>query len=253
MIDPLAFRTSISYNKEVEKTESPNPLRLKANLNGLSSLSNYNQVLLKSSSDNDIQEIKNKVNFINNMAPQKLEVPYSFKKEDINGERIYNKDGSLALIREYDNEVIRDYYPEDNLIKRVIERDKNTGAAIVQIEPQIKNGNTSKFNVTIFDEKINNRYTLLQVEEDGMISSITEFSGKGKSFRTLFINFYSLAPLRYLEAEDDETNEFLLTDCKFSSNGKICEIKKISASKEMKITYERNQKTVIVKENGQQI
>ena len=32
MIDPIKFKASVSYNKEVEKkSESPNPLRLKCN------------------------------------------------------------------------------------------------------------------------------------------------------------------------------------------------------------------------------
>ena len=250
MINPISFKASVAYNKEVEKKESPNPLRLKVSLSGLTSLSNYNQVLLRPKDDRDSAEIMEKVNTLNNMAPQKLDVFHSFKKDDINGERIYNEDGSIAYIREYENDVIRDYYTEGDLISKIIERDKNTGAAIVQIEPQIKKDGSYKLNVTVFDEKINNKYTLFQVEEDGSVSSITEFSGKGNSFETLFRNPDTLIPLRYLEAEEDG-KDFLLTDCKFSSDGKISEIKKVSGAKEMRILYEGNQKSISVKENAQ--
>ena len=50
MIDPITFKTNVAYNKKVEQNpeiQSPNPLRLKANLSSLTALSNYNQVLLK--------------------------------------------------------------------------------------------------------------------------------------------------------------------------------------------------------------
>ena len=49
MIDPLTFKASVAYNKQVEEENasesSPNPLRLKANLSSLAAISNYNQVL----------------------------------------------------------------------------------------------------------------------------------------------------------------------------------------------------------------
>ena len=114
MIDPITFKTNVAYNKKVEQNpeiQSPNPLRLKANLSSLTALSNYNQVLLKPKFDKDSAEILNRVGEMTNISPDKLKLPYSFKLDEINGERIYAKDGRLKVIREYETDTVRQYYP----------------------------------------------------------------------------------------------------------------------------------------------
>ena len=92
MVNPISFNTSITYNKFQENKpveDSPNPLRLKANLSSLTAMSNYNQVLLKPKFDEDSNEILNKVDELINLSPKRLNLPHSFKINEINGERIF--------------------------------------------------------------------------------------------------------------------------------------------------------------------
>lgn len=255
MINPITFRASVAYNKEVEQNlinESPNPLRLKANLSSLSALSNYNQVMVRPKFDKDIMYVLTRIDELSKITPAKLEMPYSFDLDSINGERMYDESGKLLYIREFGSDFVREYYPakDSNKIERIIEKNKDTGSIISKVEQIKRNDGTIKTNVTIFDDKINNRYTLFQVEEDGTVSCVTEFSGKGKDFKTLFKNPYNNAPLRYIEAKEGEDGDFEFLDSRLDSNQQITEIKRMASSKEINIRYVGNQKIVDVKQKN---
>ncbi len=255
MVNPITYRASVSYNKKVEQNlidESPNPLRLRANLSSLSALSNYNQVLVKPKYDKDIMYVLTRIDELSKVMPGKFELPYSFSLDSINGERYYGTSGKLLYIREYGNDFIRDYYPaEDNAkIKTILERDKETGALISKIERGAREDGSIKTSVTIFDEKINNKYTIFQVEEDGTVSSATEFSGKGKNFRTLFKNPYNNGPARYIEARETDDGEFEFLDSKLDSDNQVVEIKRMSSEKEVNIRYSGAQKIIDVKQKN---
>lgn len=255
MINPITFRASVAYNKEVEQNlinESPNPLRLKANLSSLSALSNYNQVLVKPKFDKDIMYVLTRIDELSKLTPAKLEMPYSFDLDSVNGERIYDKSGSLLYIREFGSDFVREYYPaeESSKIQLILERDKNTGALISKVQPIQRKDGSIKTNVTIFDEKINNKYTMFQVEEDGSVRSITEFSGKGKDFRTLFRNLYKHEPVRYIEARETDDGDFEFLDSRLDSNRQVTEIKRMTSSKEVNIKYAGTQKIIDVKQKN---
>ena len=255
MINPITFRASVQYNKEVEQnliSESPNPLRLKANLSSLSALSNYNQVIVRPKFDKDSMYVLTRIDELNKVTPSKLELPYSFDMNSINGERFYDKSGKLLYIREFGGDFARDYYPaEDSTrIEKIFERDKESGALISKIERNIRDDGTAKTIVTIFDEKLNNKYTIFQVGEDGTISSVTEFSGKGKDFRTLFRNPYNSQPVRYIEARETDEGDFEFLDATLNSNQQVSEIKRTSASKEVNIKYTGAQKIIDVKQKN---
>lgn len=252
MINPITFKANVAYNKEVEQNlqnESPNPLRLKANLSSLTALSNYNQVLLKPKTDNDSEKILKEVKFLNNIAPRYLELPHSYNINDINGEYIYKPDGSIACIREYSNDTVKDYYPakDSKYIERIEILDKNSGDIMAKYSPIIEKDGSIKTNITIFDSKVNNKYTMFQAEEDGKISGITEFSGEGNSFRTLQRNPDTLRPIRYMEAQENVDGEFALTDSKFDNSGNISEIKTINGNREVLINYDGIHKSISVK------
>ena len=251
-VNPITFRASVQYNKEVEQNlinESPNPLRLKANLSSLSALSNYNQVMVKPRYDKDIMYVLTRIDELNKVTPVKLEMPYSFDLNTLNGERIRDEEGNLLCIREYGNNFVREYYPgkDGNTIEKILEKDKDSGALISKVDRITKEDGSVRTAITVFDEKINNKYTIFQAEEDGTISSTTEFLGKGKNFRTLFRNPYNNQPVKYIEAKESDDGEFEYLDCKLDSNGQIAEIKRISSDKEVNIRYTGNQKIVDVK------
>ena len=253
MIDPLTFKASVEYNKQVEEEnshkDSPNPLRLKVNLSSLAAISNYNQVLLKPQFDKDTIGIVNNASGMMKLCPAKLDLPYSFKTDEINGDRIFNKDGTLELIKEYKNDTIREYYHDKNrrFIKTILEKDKNTGNIISQIQPVMKGDGTFKANIIIFDEKINNKYIMFQVEDSGNIASLSEIFDNGKNFRTLMFNSKNLKPERYIESKENKDGEFEIVDCKFSSFPEVKELKQINAAKEVNITYSGNRKTIDVR------
>ena len=231
MIDPITFKTNVAYNKKVEQNpeiQSPNPLRLKANLSSLTALSNYNQVLLKPKFDKDSAEILNRVGEMTNISPDKL------KLDEINGERIYAKDGRLKVIREYETDTVRQYYPADDNIHagKILEIDKNSGTIVSKIEPVIQPDGTIKTNIIVFDD-------------NGTVSSITEIFEKGKNFRTLFRNPETAIPERYIEALENKDGEFEVIDCRL--NPEVQEIKRTTAAKEVNIKYENNQKIIDVK------
>lgn len=251
-VDPMSFKASVSYNKKVElanQDNPPNPLRLKAQLSNLTELSNYNQVSIKPKFDYDSVEILTKVDALSKLIPQDMHIPYSFKLADINGEQIYAKDNQLACIREYDNDVVRDYIPSKKAgeVAQIIERDRSSGEVISKIERSQKENCENNINITVFDDKVNAKYTMFQLE-NGAISSITEFSANGKNFRTLIRDTYNNKPQRYMEAKEDSDGEFIFTDAKLNSKCEVSEIKKVSANKETCIRYDGVQKIVDVKQ-----
>lgn len=252
MIDPLTFKASVAYNKQVEEenapNNSPNPLRLKVNLSSLAAIANYNQVLLKPKFDKDTIGVINSASEMLKLTPAKLELPYSFKINEINGDRIYDHNGVLQVINEYKNDTILEYYPSEDQenIKYILEKDR-TGNILSKITPVVQNDGSIKTNIVIFDEKINNKYTIFQIEAEGNIKSITEIFGNGKNFRTLIFSPESLNPERYIESKENKNEEFEITDCKFGSNLEVKELKQITTSKEVNISYSGNKKTVDVR------
>ena len=249
---PMSFKSSVLYNRKIEQanTENPaNPLRLKANLSSLAAFSSYNQVSIKPKFDYDSMEILTKVDALSKLIPQDMHIPYSFNLNEINGERIVGKDGNLVSIREYDNEIIRDYIPskDGEKISQIIERDRNNGAIISKIERIQKENSNDKINITVYDDKINDKYTMFQIE-NGNVAGITEFFADGKKFRTLLKDTLTNKPQRYMEAKEDENGDFVFTDAKLDSIGEVNEIKKVSPNKEVCIRYEGVQKIVDVKQ-----
>lgn len=248
------FKLSIEHEKNVLKgdIQASNPMSEKVNSNLL--LNDYTQTTPRQKYDQDIAEILETVRILNNMVPIRMP-EYSFDIEEINGERYYKPDGTLLLIREYDSDIIRDYYAaekneEENnkySVSRILEHDKNTGRLRTKIEPIIKKGSRLKSNVTIFDLKINNKYIIIQLSEGGFVNNISEFTGKGKSFQTLFRNIDTLRPARYLEGKDDFEKGFEMIDCIFDSEGNIARIKKYNGNKEINIKYTKDTKNVSVK------
>ncbi len=238
--------------KAIEKKsmEISNPLSAKNNNSDIA-LSDYTQVKPRRQYDEDMSEIIEVVRILNNIAPIRMP-EYNFNIKEINGEHYYRPDGTLLLIREWDNDVIRDYYPagtdeHEGIISQILEHDKVSGRLKVKIEPVIKDDNYITANITIFDFKINNKYTLIQVDENGLVKNITEFSGKGKSFQTLFRNLNTFKPARYIEGRDNSEKGFEMLDCIFDSDGKIARIKKYNNRKEINIDYSENSKNITVK------
>jgi hypothetical protein len=241
-----------SNKKVTEKRlmEFSNPLSSKNNNSDIA-LSDYTQVKPRQQYDEDMSEIIEVVRILNNIAPIRMP-KYNFNIKEINGEHYYRPDGTLLLIREWDNDVIRDYYPtgineQEGIIKQILEHDKASGRLKVKIEPVFKDNNCVTANITIFDFKINNKYTLIQVDESGFVKNITEFSGKGKSFQTLFRNLNTFKPARYIEGRDNSEKGFEMIDCIFDSEGKIARIKKYNNQKEINIDYSENSKNITVK------
>lgn len=252
MINPISFKASIAYNKEVEEKmpqESPNPLRLKANLSSLSAMSNYNQVLLKPKFDNDSAQVMDRVDELMNLTPKKISLPHSYKIDEINGERIFNSNGDLLLIRDYENGVIKEYYPsKDGInVQMILEKDKDSNEIISSIEPFYANDGNIKTKLTIFDNKINNQYVMFTIENDSSISSVTKFSTKANNFKTLFINPYTKTPERYVELKEDTQGEFETIDSHIGQNKEVVDIKKVTPYKEMIIKYEDGKKIIDVK------
>ena len=227
--------------------QASNPMSDKF-FNKSSALTDYTQSMARPKYDKDIVDLIEIVRILNNMAPLKMP-EYNFNLSEINGESYYRPDGTHLLIREWDNDIIRDYYASSDglTVDRILEHDKNTGRLRAKIEPINRQGSRLKTNITIFDEKINNKYTLMQLAEGGVVSNISEFTGKGKSFQTLFRNPETLKPARYLEGKDTKEDGFIMLDCLFDSNGGIARIKKYNNKKEVSIDYTETSKNITVK------
>ena len=89
--------------------------------------------------------------------------------------------------------------------------------------------------------------SLIQLGEDGTVNNITEFSGKGQAFQTLYRNVQTLKPARYLAGKDVENKGFEMVDCIFDNNGNIARIKRYNSKKEVNIEYTDDRKNITVK------
>lgn len=228
-----------------------NPLSAQVDKSSIA-LTDYSQSVSRTKYDEDISQIVEIVKILNNMAPRRMP-EYNFNLEEINGEHYYRPDGTLLLVREYDSDVIRDYYvttPKDKSpysISRILEHEKISGRLKVKIEPNHRLGSRVKTNITIFDLKVNNKYIIMQLSEGGIVNNITEFSGQGKSFQTLYRNIETFKPARYLEGKDNKKEGFEMIDCIFDANGAVARIKRYTNKKEVCIEYEGKKKNISVK------
>ena len=247
------YKSSIENEKNVtlDLFQATNPLSVK-NIETNIALNEYSQTSPRKNYDRDLNSIIEVVRILNNMAPERMPI-YNFNLEEINGERYYRPDGTLLLIREYDSDVIRDYYARadkdeaGNTVSRILEHEKISGRLRTKIEPITRNGSRINTSVTIFDLKVNNKYIIFQLSEGGVVNNISEFTGKGKSFQTLFRNIETLKPARYLEGKDTEENGFEMLDCIFDSQGHVARIKRFMNKKEVCIDYTPKTKNITVK------
>jgi len=248
------INSTFSISSGNAEQEQSNPLRARTNI-GAGSLTNYSHTMPKPQYDEDVEKIAEVVRIINNMAPIRMP-EYNFNIDEINGERFYKPDGELLLVRDFDSDVIRDYYYNPKYIDikysvaRILEHDKNTGRLKVKIEPITRQNSKLKTSIAIFDERISNKYTIIQLSEGGIVNNISDFSGKGKSFQTLFRNVNTLKPVRYLEGKDNKESGFEMIDCLFGESGEVARIKRYNSKREINIDYNNGQKTVSVKSNG---
>ena len=242
---------NISVSPDADSNQFSNPLSV-SSANSQVALSQYTQVRPKPKYDDDTAGIVEVVKILNNLAPIRMPV-YNFNINEINGDAYYKPDGTLLLIREYDNDVIRDYYavplPDDDnfSVARILEHDRNTGRLRTKIEPITRKGSRLNTNITIFDSKVSNRYTLIQLSDDGIVNNISEFLDNGKSFKTLFRNIQNFKPARYLEGKDSKQNGFEMLDCLFDANGKLVKLKRFTNKKEVSIDYTDDKKNITVK------
>lgn len=231
--------------------QASNPLRAYADT-AKKDLTNYSQTIPRPKYDGDSAQIIEIVRLLNNMAPIRMP-EYNFNIDELNGERFYKPDGTLLLVRDFDSDVIRDYYynPQHTdkkySVSRILEHDKNTGRLKVKIEPMTRPGSRLRTSIAIFDEKINNKYIIMQLTEDGIVSNFSEFSGEGKSFKTLFRNVNNFKPVRYLEGKDNKKTGFEMLDCLFTDSGDIARIRRYNNSKEIDINYSDTKKNITIK------
>ncbi len=258
MSDFSQFKAKLKINqKNISEylEQASNPLSERAEISTLA-LSDYNQVVPKPRFDKDALEIVEFARVLNNLAPIRIPVP-SFRLDEINGDRIYNEDGTLSLVREYDNDVIREFYPlpepaENGVdIEKIYEINKNSGKILLIIEPIKRQGSRLKTNITFLNSEVNDKYILVQLGEDSIVNNITEFSGNGKYFKTLFRNPYDYRPVRYLEGRDDPNGNFEMIDCLFDKIGNIARIKRFTNKKEVRIQYTDDTKNITVKSRQQ--
>ena len=245
MTDFSKIQISSLSDKSGRDASLSNPLS--ANTENLPS--GYTQTLPRNTYDNDMAEVLEVDRILNNMAPIRMPV-YNFNANEINGDAYYKPDGQMLLIREYSSDLVRDYYisaENSENVSRILEHDRFTGKLRAKIEPNSRTASRSKTNITIFDEKINRKYTLMQLGEDGTVNNITEFSGKGQAFQTLYRNVQTLKPARYLAGKDVENKGFEMVDCIFDNNGNIARIKRYNSKKEVNIEYTDDRKNITVK------
>jgi len=228
-------------------SQASNPLAANVT-SSAKSVGEYKQTISRRGYDKDALEISEIVRILNNMAPIRMPI-YNFNIDEINGEYYYKPDGSLLLIREYDGDVIRDYYCAKNsetVIDRILEHDKYTGRLRAKIEPAKRHGRI-KTNIAIFDEKINNKYTIIQLSEDGVVNNFSEYTGKGQTFQTLFRNVQTFKPARYISGRETKEHGFEMTDCIFGVNGEIARIRRYCKNREVNIDYDSENKNITVK------
>ena len=83
------------------------------------------------------------------------------------------------------------------------------------------------------------------------MNNITEFSGNGKYFKTLFRDQYDYRPVRYMEGRDDANGNFEMIDCIFDKTGNIARIKRYANNREVNISYTDDTKNITVKNRNQ--
>jgi len=235
------------HDEERKFNDSSDPMRFQ--VNSSVSIANYRQEGIRPAYDYDSAEIISEANSVNNMIPQKLPV-YNFNADEINGENYYKPDGNLLFIREYDSDVIRDYYvkqSDNTKIERILEHDKNSGRLRTKIESVTREGSLIKSNITLFDVKINKKYILIQLTQDGTVNNITEFLDNGKNFKTVYRGYESTQVVKYISGKDTKDFGFVMTDCIFDKEGKIARIKRFSNKKDIDINYNGNRKSVNIK------
>ena len=99
----------------------------------------YEKIFPGKDSEKEIGKILEVIQILNSMVP--ITFPqYNFNPDEINGEYYYKPDGILLLIREYEKDIIRDYYydKDNNTISRIQEHDKNNGRIKAKIDPAKK-------------------------------------------------------------------------------------------------------------------
>ena len=220
MTDFSKIQISSLSDKSGRDASLSNPLS--ANTENLPS--GYTQTLPRNTYDNDMAEVLEVVRILNNMAPIRMPV-YNFNANEINGDAYYKPDGQMLLIREYSSDLVRDYYisaENSENVSRILEHDRFTGKLRAKIEPNSRTASRSKTN-------------------------ITEFSGKGQAFQTLYRNVQTLKPARYLAGKDVENKGFEMVDCIFDNNGNIARIKRYNSKKEVNIEYTDDRKNITVK------
>ena len=139
-------------SNKISGTQTSNPLRANAGISKDSALSEYSQTIQKPNFDKDLSSILEVVRILNNMAPIRMPV-YNFNFDEINGDYYYRPDGTFLLAREYDGDLIRDYYASPNDTKnvdRILEHDKNTGRLRTRIEPINRDSSRLTTSITIF-------------------------------------------------------------------------------------------------------
>ena len=252
MTEYSKYKSSIENERRIEKDllQSSNPLSSRIGNSELA-LENYSQTFSRKQYDQDIINIIEVVRILNNLAPERMP-EYNFNIDEINGERYYRPDGTLLLVREWDSDVVRDYYAinsdeqSEYTVSRILEHEKTSGRLRTKIEPITRKGSRLKTNITIFDLKVNNKYTIIQLSEGGLVNNISEFTGKGKSFQTLFRNINTLKPARYIEGKDDPEKGFEMIDCLFDYEGHVARIKRYLNKKEVRIDYTKDTKNITV-------
>ena len=238
-----------SSNFEYEQVS--NPIESTVNTS-ISEITAYSQIMDKPKYDTDIAQIIEVVRILNNVAP--ISMPeYNFNIDEINGEHYYKPDGTLLLVRNIDNDVIRDYYYNPHYtdrkysVSRIMEHDRTTGKLKLKIERTTNSSRCLKTSVAIFDEKISNKYVIINLTEDGIVSNFSEFSGNDKSFKTLFRNTHNYKPVRFIEGKNNKTSGFEMVDCLFTENGNVARIRRYTSKQEINIDYTETQKKVTVK------
>ena len=245
----MYYKETLDY---FEEEDLSNPLSLKTNLTSLTTLADYSysQILKKQKFDKDLAAILHRVEKLRKALPQKLEMPYCFTTSDVNGERVFDENNKLCLIKEYCSDFVREYYPaadNENVIYKILERNKQTGEIISKIDRSLKNDESIKTTVIVFDENINNKYIMFQVEEDSMISSITDIYNNGREFQTLFINPITLLAEQYIESMETSNKGFVIINCKLKSDTEVENIKINTEEKDIFIEYNNNQKIIEVR------
>lgn len=245
----MYYKENLDY---FEEEDLSNPLSLKTNLTSLTTLADYSysQILKKQKFDKDLAAILHRVEKLRKALPQKLEMPYCFTTSEVNGERVFDENNKLCLIKEYCSDFVREYYPaadNEKVIHKILERNKQTGEIISKIDRSLKNDESIKTTVIVFDENINNKYIMFQVEEDSMISSITDIYNNGREFQTLFINPITLLAEQYIESMETSNKGFVIINCKLKSDTEVENIKINTEEKDIFIEYNNNQKIIDVR------